>query len=99
MPSCLAPFGAALAFVLLCAGHAFAQASFDIKTVDPETFRAIAFKVSEAQRPDIDGRLTEEAWAKEQEDIHPLRAFEALPEERAALLPTLGGLWRSVTGR
>ena len=36
---------------------------FDVKTVDPETFRAIAFKITGAQRPDIDGRLTEEAWA------------------------------------
>jgi hypothetical protein len=36
--------------------------SFDIRTVDPETFRAIAFKITDAQRPDIDGRLTEEAW-------------------------------------
>ena len=62
MPSRHAPLGGALAIVLICAGHAFAQASFDIKTVDPETFRAIAFKIAEAQRPDIDGRLTEEAW-------------------------------------
>src|SRR5215204_2075772 len=63
MPLCRAPYVGALAVVLFCAGHAFAQASFDIKTVDPETFRAIAFKVGDAQRPDIDGRLTEEAWA------------------------------------
>jgi hypothetical protein len=63
MPSYRAPFGGALAVVLLCAGSAFAQASFDIKTVDPETFRAIAFKITDAQRPDIDGRLTDEAWA------------------------------------
>ncbi|HEX6162505.1 MAG TPA: DUF5916 domain-containing protein [Vicinamibacterales bacterium] len=40
-----------------------APADFDIKTVDPETFRAMAFRISEAQRPDIDGQLTEEAWA------------------------------------
>ncbi|HUQ86405.1 MAG TPA: DUF5916 domain-containing protein [Vicinamibacterales bacterium] len=46
----------------LCATAAAAQ-GFDIKTVDPETFRAIAFKISDAQRPDIDGTLTEEAWA------------------------------------
>ena len=29
--------------------------------------------------------LKEEAWAKEQEEIHPVQAFEALPEERAAV--------------
>src|SRR4029079_4353680 len=37
--------------------------AFDINTVDPETFRAIAFKITEAQRPAIDGKLTEEAWS------------------------------------
>ena len=37
-------------------------ADFDIKDVDPETFRAIALKITESQRPNIDGRLTEEAW-------------------------------------
>lgn len=37
--------------------------SFDIKTVDPETFRAIAVKITDAQRPSIDGKLTDEAWA------------------------------------
>src|SRR5436190_63629 len=63
MPSCRAPFVGALACVVLCASHAFAQAPFDIKTVDPETFRAIAFKITDAQRPNIDGKLTEEAWA------------------------------------
>src|SRR6187551_1140950 len=47
---------------LLCAAPLFAQ-SFDIKTVDPETFRAIAFKITDAQRPDIDGNLTDEAWS------------------------------------
>jgi hypothetical protein len=41
-----APLGGVLVVVLMCAGHAFAQASFDIKTVDPETFRAIAVKIS-----------------------------------------------------
>jgi hypothetical protein len=62
--------------VLLCvalvSGGPFAAAAsaqngpspvFDIKTVDPETFRAIAFKITEAQRPDIDGKLTDEAWS------------------------------------
>lgn len=30
--------------------------------------------------------LKEEAWAKEQPDVRPVQAFEALPEERAAVL-------------
>lgn len=30
--------------------------------------------------------LKEEAWAREQEEIRPVQAFEALPEERAAVL-------------
>ena len=42
---------------------ASAQRAFDIKTVDPESFRAIAVKITDAQRPAIDGRLTDEAWA------------------------------------
>lgn len=41
----------------------FAQSAFDIKTVDPETFRAIAFRLSEGQAPRVDGKLTDEAWA------------------------------------
>ena len=40
-----------------------AQSVFDITTIDPETFRAIAFRLSEGQAPKIDGRLTDEAWA------------------------------------
>jgi hypothetical protein len=36
--------------------------AFDIKTIDPETFRAIAFKLPDGQAPKIDGRLTDEAW-------------------------------------
>ena len=42
---------------------ALAQAPFDIKLIDPETFRATALRLSEGQQPSIDGRLTEEAWA------------------------------------
>ena len=55
-----------VSIAVLAVSPAFAQEdapSFDVKTVDPETFRAIAFKITGAQRPDIDGRLTEEAWA------------------------------------
>jgi hypothetical protein len=39
-----------------------AQTAFDIKTIDPETFRAIAVKLADGQQPEIDGRLTDEAW-------------------------------------
>ncbi len=38
--------------------------SFDIRTIDPESFRAIAFKVPEGQKLEIDGRLTEPVWAQ-----------------------------------
>jgi hypothetical protein len=40
-----------------------AQSTFDIKTIDPETFRVIAFKLADGQQPRIDGRLTDEVWA------------------------------------
>jgi Domain of unknown function (DUF5916)/Carbohydrate family 9 binding domain-like len=40
-----------------------AAPDFDIRNVDPETFRAIAFKITGAERPDIDGRLTDEVWS------------------------------------
>jgi hypothetical protein len=63
MPSLSARFVCAFAIVVIFAAHASAQAPFDIKSVDPETFRAIAFKITEAQRPDIDGKLTDAAWA------------------------------------
>jgi hypothetical protein len=60
---------APLSAMLLAAFAASASAqrgnteTFDIKTIDPESFRAIAFKISDAQKPDIDGRLIEEIWA------------------------------------
>jgi len=49
---------------VICGSHAsvFAQSTFDIKTIDPETFRAIAFKLAEGQQPKIDGKLTDKAW-------------------------------------
>jgi hypothetical protein len=64
----LARLGGAFVLVLGVAASAPAQnapaaGGFDIKSVDPATFRAIAVKITEAQRPDIDGRLNEEAWA------------------------------------
>lgn len=46
-----------------CGSDAFAQSAFDIRTIDPETFRAVAFKLNDGQQPKIDGRLTDEAWA------------------------------------
>ncbi|HWI17658.1 MAG TPA: DUF5916 domain-containing protein [Vicinamibacterales bacterium] len=62
MPSVFSRLAGALAIVLVFAVHASAQAAFDIKTVNPETFRAIALKITDAQRPHIDGKLSEEAW-------------------------------------
>ena len=49
--------------MLLAASPAPAQTPFDIKLIDPETFRATALRLTEGQQPSIDGRLTEEAWA------------------------------------
>jgi hypothetical protein len=46
----------------LCGVLPAAAQSFDITTIDPESFRAIAVKITEAQRPTIDGRLNDEAW-------------------------------------
>jgi hypothetical protein len=37
---------------------------FDIRTIDPETFEAIAFRIPEGQTPKIDGRLDEEIWTR-----------------------------------
>jgi hypothetical protein len=48
---------------VICGSDVSAQSAFDIKTIDPETFRAIAFKLADGQQPQIDGRLTDEAWA------------------------------------
>jgi Domain of unknown function (DUF5916)/Carbohydrate family 9 binding domain-like len=62
MPSVFSRLACASAIVLICSAPASAQATFDIKTVNPETFRAIALKITEAQRPDIDGKLTDGAW-------------------------------------
>ncbi|HYE88694.1 MAG TPA: hypothetical protein VEA16_20175, partial [Vicinamibacterales bacterium] len=59
---------AAVLVILLSSASAWAQNSptgareFDIKTVDPATFRAIALKITDAQRPNIDGQLSEEVW-------------------------------------
>ncbi len=48
---------------VICGSDAWAQSAFDIKTIDPETFRAIAVKIAEGQQPRIDGVLSDEAWA------------------------------------
>ena len=50
------------ATIACCASAAVSAQSFDIKTVDPETFRAIAVKITDAQRPTIDGKLSDDAW-------------------------------------
>ena len=54
----------ALAIVAICAAHASAQGAFDIRTIDPETFKAIAHRIGDGQRPDIDGKLNEPVWAQ-----------------------------------
>ena len=48
---------------LTAAPAAARQTSFDIKSIDPETFRAIAYELADGQQPRIDGRLTDEAWS------------------------------------
>jgi hypothetical protein len=56
----------AACLVVACASSVFAQdggAAFDIRKIDPETFRAIAVKITDAQKPTIDGKLTEEVWS------------------------------------
>src|SRR5215213_5082150 len=55
-------FVCAVALSAVSVSAASAQ-SFDIKTIDPETFRVIAVKITDAQHPAIDGKLTDEAWA------------------------------------
>ena len=49
-------------FVFHAAVSATAQDGFDIKLIDPQQFRATAYRLRDGQQPDIDGRLTEEAW-------------------------------------
>jgi hypothetical protein len=51
-----------LAVCVLQAVSAAAQSAFDIKSIDPESFRAIAYRLQDGQQPAIDGRLTDEAW-------------------------------------
>jgi hypothetical protein len=38
------------------------SAKVDVNTIDPETFRAIAFRLPPGKAPKIDGRLDDEAW-------------------------------------
>ena len=40
-----------------------ASAVFDINTIDPETFQAVAARLPEGMEPEIDGILDDEAWA------------------------------------
>ena len=44
-------------------GSVWAQSAFDIKAIDPETFRAMAVRIADGQQPSIDGKLTDEAWS------------------------------------
>jgi len=39
-----------------------APAPFNIATIDPETFRAVALRVPDGLAPTIDGRLDDEVW-------------------------------------
>ena len=52
-----------VALLLPAIVHAQSNGSFDIKTIDPETFQAIAMRVPDGRAPKIDGRLTEEIWS------------------------------------
>lgn len=57
------PRGALTAvLILLAASPALADDPFDIRTIDPETFRAIAARLPEGQGPRIDGRLDDDVW-------------------------------------
>jgi hypothetical protein len=50
--------------VIASAAAARADDPFDIRRIDPETFRAIAVRVPEGQAPPrIDGRLDDEVWS------------------------------------
>lgn len=37
---------------------------FDIRRIDPETFRAVALRIPEGQAPRVDGRLDDAIWAQ-----------------------------------
>ena len=37
---------------------------FDIRTIDPETFRALALRIPDGLAPKIDGHLTDEIWSR-----------------------------------
>ena len=54
--------GAATIALVLTAAAARADEPFDIRKIDPETFRAIAAKLPDGQAPRIDGRLDDEVW-------------------------------------
>ena len=56
--------GAVLAasFLLAAAVSARADDPFDIRKIDPDTFKAIAAKLPEGQAPRIDGILDDEVW-------------------------------------
>jgi hypothetical protein len=40
-----------------------AAGDFDIRTIDPETFQAVAYRIPDGLTPKIDGRLDDEVWS------------------------------------
>jgi hypothetical protein len=50
--------------LLLYGAHANADQAFDIRTIEPETFKAIAAKLSSGEAPRIDGRMDDEVWSR-----------------------------------
>ena len=46
----------------LAAGAGTSAAPFDINTIVPDSFRAMAVRIPEGLTPKIDGRLDDEAW-------------------------------------
>ena len=49
--------------LLLSASAARGDDPFDIRKIDPDSFRALAAKVPKGQAPRIDGRMDDEVWA------------------------------------
>ena len=55
-----------LAFVvsLLSSASGYAQQPFDIKTIEPDSFQALALRIPDGMTPKIDGRLDEPIWTQ-----------------------------------
>jgi hypothetical protein len=52
----------AAGLLLVVSSLAAADDPFDIRKIDPDTFKTIAARIADEQAPRIDGRLDEEAW-------------------------------------